>query len=85
MPRTEHRDHLIEAAGKIMKATLSDDGCLFYEFSISLDGSAINSVEIWRDREALNAHMSHPHTIEFMTGLGDIFETPPKMTESQIN
>lgn len=85
VPKPEHRDYLIEAAAKITRATQSDEGCLFYEFSISLDGRAINSVEIWRDREALDAHMSHPHTIEFMNGLGDIFVTPPTMTESKLN
>jgi quinol monooxygenase YgiN len=83
-PKPQHREALIQAAQKITSATQSDQGCVFYDFSLSLDGSSVNSVEIWDSQEALDAHMEHEHTVEFMSGLGDIFITPPSMTQTEI-
>ncbi|MEY4019673.1 MAG: hypothetical protein RLZZ590_973 [Actinomycetota bacterium] len=85
IPKEEHRESLIAAARAIAIDTQSDDGCLLYEFSLSLDGRSIDSTELWGSREALEAHMQHKHTIDFLSSLGDVFDEPPIMTETLIN
>lgn len=85
IPKAEHREALIAAARVIAMDTQSDEGCLLYEFSLSLDGRSVDSTELWASREALDAHMQHGHTITFLSSLGDVFEEPPVMTEKTIN
>jgi quinol monooxygenase YgiN len=61
-PIPAERGRLIAAAREITAATQSDDGCLYYAFTASLEDDAILSTELWRDRGALEAHMHHAHT-----------------------
>ncbi len=44
-------------------ATRSDDGCQLYGFYADVTRpDVVLSVEVWRDRAALDAHMTHAHT-----------------------
>lgn len=85
LPHDSHRGQLIAAALQIAKDTSDDDGCLYYNFSQDLETGAIISVELWRDRAALDAHMHHEHTIKFLSGLSGVFAQDPAMTELEIN
>ena len=61
------RDELVAAARAVTAATRTDRGCLAYSFSADLeDPDRILSIEVWADRAALDAHMSHDHTEEFL-------------------
>jgi quinol monooxygenase YgiN len=61
------RDELVAAARAVAAATQGDRGCLGYSFAADLeDENRIISVEIWADRAALDEHMGHPHTAEFL-------------------
>jgi quinol monooxygenase YgiN len=78
------RDRLVEAAREITAATRSDEGCLFYSFTASLDDDAIVSVELWRDRAALDAHMTHDHTQRFLASLDGVLDGAPVITETSL-
>ena len=57
------RDELVAAAREVASATRADEGCVSYGFFADVeDGDRILSVEIWADRAALEAHMTHDHT-----------------------
>jgi quinol monooxygenase YgiN len=85
IPLDSRRDALKVAAMQIANETQADDGCVFYQFSEDLETGAIIGVEIWRDREALAAHMQHNHTIHFLAGLIGAFASDPVMTETEIH
>lgn len=59
-----------EAARDIMErmiiASRAEDGCIEYAYSVDvLDPGLIRVHEIWRDREALQAHFNTPHLQEW--------------------
>ena len=61
------RDDLVAAARTIAAATRADRGCLAYSFAADVeDDDRIRSIEIWADRAALDAHLAHDHTAEFL-------------------
>lgn len=78
------RERLIAAAREITAATRSDPGCLSYTFAASLDDDAIISVELWSDRAALEAHMSHEHTQRFLARLDGVLAGTPVMQETEL-
>ena len=83
--RPEQRDDLISAARQIAAETRQDDGCLSYAFLTDLDDeSVIVSLETWRDEESLNAHMTHPHTEQFLSVVPHLVEGAPSMEIHRI-
>jgi quinol monooxygenase YgiN len=75
------RDELIAAALEVTAATRCDDGCLSYGFAADLeDPNTISSVEVWRDQTALDAHMQHEHTRQFIARVGDLLAGEPQMS-----
>ena len=75
------RDQLVAAAIDVVTATRADDGCLSYGFYAELaDPELIVSVEVWRDQAALDAHMGHPHTADFLAIAGAVVDGEPDVT-----
>ena len=61
------RDDLVAAARTVAAATRGDRGCLAYSFAADVENdNRILSIEVWADRAALDEHMQHDHTKEFM-------------------
>ncbi len=51
-------------------ATLQEEGCEDYSFSVELaDPGAIRITERWATREALSAHFQTPHMAEFQKAM----------------
>lgn len=74
------RADLVSAARAAATQTRGDVGCESYGFYADLiDDDVILSVEIWRDQAALDAHMEHPHTQEFLTAAGPLIDGTPTM------
>jgi len=49
-------------ARKVVAATVKEDGCLAYDFHLSVsDPTRLVAVERWTSREALSRHMDQPH------------------------
>lgn len=46
----------------MIAASRAEDGCIEYSYSIDvLDPGLVRIYEVWRDREALQAHFKAPH------------------------
>jgi len=61
------RDELVAAARAVAAASQEDRGCVAYSFAADLeDEDRILGIEIWADRAALDEHMTHTHTQEFL-------------------
>lgn len=74
------RDQLVAAAIDIVAATRADDGCLSYGFYADLtDPELVVSVEVWRDQAALDAHMAHAHTTDFLAIASAVVDGEPDM------
>ena len=74
------RPDLVSAARAVTTQTRGDDGCESYGFYADLtDEDTILSVEVWRDQAALDAHMQHPHTQEFLAAAGALVDGTPTM------
>lgn len=78
------RERMIAAIREVTDATRSEPGCLNYTFAASLDDDTIISVELWRDRAALDAHMGHEHTLRFIRDLEGLLDGEPVMQETEI-
>jgi quinol monooxygenase YgiN len=72
------RDQMFEVAAAMATATQADEGCQLYGFYADVTNpDLILSVEVWRDQAALDTHMSHGHTQEFLATVpGLVAETP---------
>jgi quinol monooxygenase YgiN len=74
------RDQLVAAMQTMAAASAPDDGCLEYRFAADVrDPDVLVGVEVWRDQAALDAHMSHEHTTEFLASVSDLFAVAPVM------
>lgn len=75
------RDDLVAAALEVTTATRADDGCVSYSFAADLENAdTISSVEVWRDQAALDAHLEHEHTQQFLRRVGGLFAGEPQMS-----
>jgi quinol monooxygenase YgiN len=75
------REELVDAARVVTAATRGDDGCVSYLFAAHLeDPDVVVGVEVWRDRAALDAHMAHDHTREFLARVGGLLAGEPSMS-----
>ena len=75
------RPELLDAARAVSAATRGDDGCVSYVFAADLeDPYVVVSVEVWRDRAALDAHLAHNHTGEFLTRVDGLLAGEPSMS-----
>lgn len=68
-----HTDTVRAAAVAMMEATLQEEGCEDYVFSISLaDDAVIRVFERWDSEASLRAHFATPHMAEFRAAIADI-------------
>lgn len=75
------REGLVAAAVEMAQGTRRDAGCLAYTFAADLeDPDVIVCTEVWTGRDALDAHMSHPHTAAFLGRVGNLTDGEPEMT-----
>ena len=75
------RDELVAAARAVAAAARGDRGCVAYSFAADLqDDNRIMSLEIWADRAALDEHMTHPHTEEFLRAASSLVAGRPVMS-----
>ena len=83
--RPGRRDELVSAARNAAVAVRGDDGCVSYGFFVDIeDEDVVANVEIWRDRAALDAHMTHAHTQEFLQRIADLFDGEPSMAVHEV-
>ena len=84
LPAEGARDYVIASVHDMVEATRADEGCVYYAFTASLDDDAIVSTEVWKNRAALEAHMSHDHTRQFLAGLDGALAGEPVMNEIEL-
>lgn len=79
------RADLVAAARAVTAATRDDAGCQSYGFYTDLlDENTIVSVEIWRDQTALDEHMTHEHTRQFMAAVDGLVAGQPVMSRYPV-
>ncbi len=80
-----HRDELVAAARAVAAATRADRGCLAYSFAADVeDPDRILSIEIWADQAALDEHMRHEHTQEFLRTAPGLVAGDPVMSFHEV-
>ncbi|WP_104523439.1 putative quinol monooxygenase [Blastococcus atacamensis] len=80
------RDALIAAAQAVAAATRADRGCLAYSFAQDVENpDRILSIETWADQAALDAHMEHDHTREFLARAPALVTGQPVMAFHQVH
>jgi quinol monooxygenase YgiN len=74
------RNQMLEAVTAMARSTRADDGCEFYGFYADVTNpDVILGVEVWRDQAALDAHMDHDHTSEFLASVPGLVAGTPTM------
>ena len=73
-----HREEMLEAVAAMAAATKSDEGCVSYGFYADVtQPDVILGVEVWRDQAALDAHITHDHTVEFIATVPSLVAGQP--------
>ena len=80
------RDQFLAAAKIVVDETKNDDGSQAYGFYSDIsDENVIVGMETWRDRAALDAHMSHRHTTDFLTATASLIVGEPVVSIHEVN
>ena len=60
-------------ARKVVEGTVQEDGCLFYDFNLSVtDPTRLVAVERWESKEALARHNETPHLLAWRKVVAEI-------------
>ena len=79
------RDELVAATRTVAAATRGDAGCLAYSFAADVeDENRILSIEMWADRAALDAHLAHAHTQDFLAVAPGLVAGEPVMSFHEV-
>jgi quinol monooxygenase YgiN len=79
------RDELVAAAQAVATATRADRGCVAYSFAADVENpDRIFSIEIWADRPALDEHMGHEHTADFLRIAPGLVAGQPVMSSYEV-
>ena len=79
------RDELVAAARAVAAATRADRGCLSYDFAADLDDpDRVLGVEVWAGQAALDEHMDHDHTHEFLRSVHGLLAGRPVMASHHV-
>lgn len=78
-PLPGQRAEFLQAACAMAEATRADAGCLSYSFLGSIDDDTVVSLEIWADQAALDAHLQHPHTRDFLARAAHLTDGAPDL------
>jgi quinol monooxygenase YgiN len=69
--RPSDREDLMTILTEVQAASRLDDGCEYYGYFESVDEpNVFSAIEMWRDREALDAHLRQPHIARLVEALG---------------
>ncbi len=79
------RDDLVAAARAVAAGTRGDRGCLAYSFAADVENpDRVLNIEIWADRAALDEHMAHPHTADFLRAAPGLVAGEPVMSFHEV-
>lgn len=68
------------ALGPLTAETRREPGCVFYEWAQSVETpGTFYSVEVWRSRDDLDAHMTTDHVAAALAGLPDMLAGQPHL------
>jgi quinol monooxygenase YgiN len=60
-------------ARKVVEDTVKEDGCLFYDFNLSVtDPTRLVAVERWESKEALARHNETPHLLAWRAVVAEV-------------
>jgi quinol monooxygenase YgiN len=60
-------------ARKVVEGTVKEDGCLFYDFNLSVtDPTRLVAVERWVSKEALARHNETPHLLAWRKVVAEV-------------
>ena len=76
----QHAEEVNSILRRLVEAARREAGCLSYElFCDSANPARVNTVEVWRDAAAFEAHMAAPHTTEALGALQGKLAGPPEI------
>ena len=77
----EARERFLEAVPDLVERSRAEEGCIEYDLYVSAsDPLAVVTVERWRDRARLDAHLAAPHTQAFLALAAHCVAVPPSIT-----
>jgi quinol monooxygenase YgiN len=66
-------DRACAEARKVVEGTVKEDGCLFYDFNLSVtDPTRLVAVERWESKAALAKHNETPHLLAWRKVVAEI-------------
>src|SRR3954468_7870820 len=80
------RDEALPVLTEVQAASRRDDGCESYGYFESIDEpNVFCALEMWRDGEALAAHLRQPHIRTLVGALGRYTAEPPEVVAHTVS
>ena len=84
--KPESRAEAMQAAIKMVKATVAEPGCTSYGFYADLeDPNTFLIFEVWESEAALMAHFVTPHMAEFNALIPKFLAAPPSINRYDVS
>jgi quinol monooxygenase YgiN len=81
----EHRDAVLAVLTEVQAASRLDDGCEYYGYFESIDvPNSFSAIEMWRDQDALAAHLRQDHIRMLVDALGKYVAAPPEIVAHTV-
>lgn len=78
-PKEGQQEQLLKAIGESVADVHAEDGCEKYAFHTTKDGRVV-LIEVWRDKEALNAHAEGEPIKKIRAACADLLDAPATLT-----
>jgi quinol monooxygenase YgiN len=76
-PRAGHGELVLEELRSVLKLSRLEAGCLLFDvYRLADDPAQLFLHEVWKSRDALEAHASNLHTSRFRTAVNSYLERP---------
>lgn len=76
----------VRAATEVAAASLTEQGCRAYRFSINIDDpNQIHLFEEWADQSSLDLHFTTPHFAQFNSLVADVLAGVPTFTRYEAS
>lgn len=78
-PKPENLHEAIAAIKEIIAQTREEDGCISFDFHEGIETGQLHLYEVWRDRNAFDAHHAQPYTKEVYRRYEDWLSAPVEL------
>lgn len=74
-PKEDKIEPFLEELKKVQEASRQEDGCLQYDLHQSMEDQTYVLYEVWKDNEAVEAHINTDHYKQYRDNTAELIES----------